>query len=141
MPYWSCLLRELTTALMTPASRSQEGDMPPPQPPAQAVESKALDPYMESALAYGSGPRRGKATIPLEKALWSGDSVLWWERGRGDQGWAIGQSVPTPKFIGFLGLFAVTSGTCLLLPPHSYLAASCPELLGELQACVDQQGR
>lgn len=55
-PTMTYLLRELMTALTTLASGPQEGDMDPPKSPAQAVESKAIDPCMESALAYGSGP-------------------------------------------------------------------------------------
>ena len=95
---------------------------------------------MKSALAYRLGPSRGEITLPLEMALWSGDLVSWWERGRGDWGWTIWESMLAPKFISFLDVStAISKYPYLSHPTHSQPAASCPELFSESQACVHQQ--
>lgn len=50
---------------------------PQPSAPSSVCGSKATDPQRESALAQRSRLSGGKATAPLEKALWSGDLVSW----------------------------------------------------------------
>lgn len=56
--------------------------------------------FLDSNPVYGEGSHRhfdgectglsrGKSTLPLEMALWSGHLVSWWERGKGAWGWTI----------------------------------------------------
>lgn len=64
--------RRADDAALRPPGRGPGSRSPQPQP----LESKAIDPHMESALASRSGPSRGKAIVPQKRPCGLGFSVM-----------------------------------------------------------------